>query len=98
MMKSFGSVNHAGTHPAVMRAIIDANTGQAVAYGADPWTKRATAELRRLSGAHGASLVRYDEAAWLLDRLVASDEFVEFLTGPAYELIAAVPRREEIAA
>jgi threonine aldolase len=53
MMKSFGSDNHAGTHPAVMRAIIDANTGQAVAYGADPWTKRATAELRRLSGAQG---------------------------------------------
>jgi len=53
MMKSFGSDNHAGTHPAVMRAISDANTGQAVAYGADPWTKRATAELRRLSGAQG---------------------------------------------
>ena len=53
MTKSFGSDNHAGTHPAVMRAIIDANTGDAVAYGADGWTERATAELRRLSGADG---------------------------------------------
>jgi threonine aldolase len=53
MTKSFGSDNHAGTHPAVMRAIIDANTGDAVAYGADEWTERATAELRRLSGAEG---------------------------------------------
>jgi threonine aldolase len=53
MTKSFGSDNHAGTHPAVMRAIIEANTGDAVAYGADPWTQRATAELRRLSGAEG---------------------------------------------
>jgi len=53
MTKSFGSDNHAGTHPAVMRAIIDANTGDAVAYGADEWTERATAELRRLSGADG---------------------------------------------
>ena len=51
--KSFGSDNHSGTHPAVMSAIIDANTGDAVAYGADPWTERATAELRRLSGASG---------------------------------------------
>jgi threonine aldolase len=53
MTKSFGSDNHAGTHPAVMRAIIEANTGDAVAYGADPWTERATAELRRLSRAEG---------------------------------------------
>jgi threonine aldolase len=51
--KSFGSDNHAGTHPAVMRAILEANTGDAVAYGADPWTERATTELRRLSGAEG---------------------------------------------
>jgi threonine aldolase len=51
--KSFGSDNHAGTHPAVMRAILEANTGDAVAYGADPWTERATSELRRLAGAEG---------------------------------------------
>lgn len=53
MKKSFGSDNHAGTHPSVMRAINEANTGDAVAYGADAWTQRATAELRRLSGAAG---------------------------------------------
>jgi threonine aldolase len=53
MTKSFGSDNHAGTHPAVMRAITEANVGDAVAYGADPWTERATTELRRLSGADG---------------------------------------------
>jgi threonine aldolase len=51
--KSFGSDNHSGTHPAVMRAILEANTGDAVAYGADPWTERATTELRRLSRAEG---------------------------------------------
>jgi threonine aldolase len=36
-----------------MRAIAEANTGDAVAYGADPWTERATSELRRLAGAGG---------------------------------------------
>jgi len=51
--KSFGSDNHAGTHPAVMRAIVEANTGDAVAYGADPWTEKAVSEIRRLSGARG---------------------------------------------
>lgn len=46
--KSFGSDNHAGTHPAVMQAIIEANQGDAIAYGADPWTERATERLRDL--------------------------------------------------
>jgi threonine aldolase len=51
--KSFGSDNHAGTHPAVMRAVVEANIGDAIAYGADPWTAHAVSEIRRLSGAQG---------------------------------------------
>jgi threonine aldolase len=51
--KSFGSDNHSGAHPAVMRAIVEANGGDAVAYGADPWTARAVGELRRLAGGDG---------------------------------------------
>jgi threonine aldolase len=51
--KSFGSDNHAGTHPEVMRAIVEANSGDAVAYGADPWTERAVGELKRLTDAGG---------------------------------------------
>src|SRR6204780_5111014 len=43
--KSFGSDNHAGAHPAVLRAMVDANSGDAVAYGADEWTDRVTAQL-----------------------------------------------------
>ena len=50
-------------------------------------------ELRKVSSLPGASGFRYDEAAWLLERLVASDEFMDFLTEPAYELIA----RERVA-
>jgi threonine aldolase len=53
MRKSFGSDNHSGVHPAVLRAIVEANTGDAVAYGADPWTARAVDELRRLAGGDG---------------------------------------------
>jgi threonine aldolase len=44
--KSFGSDNHAGAHPAVLRAIMDANPGDAVAYGADERTEQVTAALR----------------------------------------------------
>jgi threonine aldolase len=55
--KSFGSDNHAGVHPAILQAIVDANTGDAVAYGADEWTKRTTAGLREIFGADDAFLV-----------------------------------------
>ncbi|GHH65628.1 threonine aldolase [Streptosporangium violaceochromogenes] len=37
--KSFASDNHAGVHPAVLAAIVEANTGDAPAYGADSWTR-----------------------------------------------------------
>jgi len=36
-----------------MRAIVEANAGDAVAYGADPWTAQAVGELRRLAGGDG---------------------------------------------
>jgi threonine aldolase len=55
--KSFGSDNHAGVHPAVLRAIVDANEGDTVAYGADPWTDQAVATLRERFGAQDAFLV-----------------------------------------
>jgi malate synthase len=55
-------------------------------------------ELARVSGMAGASDSKYDEAAWLLDRLVSSDEFADFLTEPAYELVSALPRAVAIAA
>jgi hypothetical protein len=40
-----------------------------------------------VSGQPGAASLRYDEAAWLLDRLVSNDEFMDFLTEPAYGMI-----------
>ena len=55
--KSFGSDNHSGAHPAVLRAIMDANSGDAVAYGADAWTERVTATLREAFHAEGAFLM-----------------------------------------
>jgi threonine aldolase len=55
--KSFGSDNHAGTHPAILRAIGEANAGDATAYGDDPWTARATAQLRDAFGASDVCFV-----------------------------------------
>ncbi len=61
--KSFGSDNHAAAHEAVLRAVVEANTGDAVAYGDDDWTKRATAELRRAFGADGDVFLVFNGSA-----------------------------------
>ena len=55
--KSFGSDNHTGAHPAVLRAMVEANSGDAVAYGADEWTGRATAALSEAFGAEGGTFL-----------------------------------------
>jgi malate synthase len=55
-------------------------------------------ELKKVSGMPGASRSRYDEAAWLLERLVSSDDFIDFLTEPAYELVSALAEPAKVAA
>jgi threonine aldolase len=55
--KSFGSDNHAGAHPAVLRMLSDANVGDVMPYGADTWTGQAAAELQARFGASGAFFV-----------------------------------------
>jgi threonine aldolase len=64
--KSFGSDNHAGAHPAVLQAMAEANSGDAVAYGDDPWTARITAELTGIFGASGVFFVFNGTAANVL--------------------------------
>jgi len=46
----FASDNASGVHPVVMDALLDANVGHALAYGADDWTTRALARFRALLG------------------------------------------------
>jgi threonine aldolase len=55
--KSFGSDNHAGAHPAVLRAIAEANSGDAVPYGADEWTARVTDALCETFRAEGGAFL-----------------------------------------
>ena len=64
--KSFGSDNHAGAHPEVVRAIADANAGDCHGYGDDEWTQRVTRELTTTFGARDALLVFNGTAANVL--------------------------------
>ena len=52
-------------------------------------------ELEKAAGTPGASRPCCDEAAWLLDRLVSEDEFCDFLTEPAYDMVSAVAECQE---
>ncbi|MCL1986338.1 MAG: beta-eliminating lyase-related protein [Betaproteobacteria bacterium] len=49
-MKFFASDNYAGAHPKVLDAVQKANTGDARAYGTDPWCQEAGALLREAFG------------------------------------------------
>ncbi len=55
--KSFGSDNHAGAHPDVLRALSVATEGDATSYGDDPVTRQTAARLRELAGAAEAYFV-----------------------------------------
>jgi threonine aldolase len=48
--RAFASDNAAGAHPAVIDALVAANSGHALAYGSDRWTAEAEARFRDLFG------------------------------------------------
>jgi threonine aldolase len=64
--KSFGSDNHSGVHPAVLRALGEANSGDVTAYGQDGWTARAAGRLCEAFGARDAFFVFNGTAANVL--------------------------------
>src|SRR5579872_1257217 len=49
--RSFASDNNAPVAPEILEAIVRANTGDAVGYGADSWTESAVLKFRRHFGA-----------------------------------------------
>jgi threonine aldolase len=49
--RSFASDNNAPIAPEILQAVLDANEGDAVGYGDDPWTARAVAKFREHFGA-----------------------------------------------
>ncbi len=49
-MKSFGSDNHSGVHPAIMAAIMAANQQHVIAYGDDSFTQQLTKIIKEVFG------------------------------------------------
>jgi len=48
--RSFGSDNNAPVAPEILQAVVEANAGDAVGYGDDPWTARAVARFKEHFG------------------------------------------------
>jgi threonine aldolase len=59
-MRSFGSDNHAGVHPDVLAAIVEANAGDHVAYGDDPLTAAAEELFRVHFGAQARAYLVFN--------------------------------------
>lgn len=49
-MKGLGSDNHAGTHPELLKALINSNTEHAPSYGTDPQSEAAIAAFKKKFG------------------------------------------------
>ena len=45
---NFASDNHYGVHPRILESLMEANTGSAMAYGGDDWTKKAEEQLSQV--------------------------------------------------
>ncbi len=50
MKHSFGSDNHSGIHPAILKAVENANTAHQVAYGDDEYTAQVQTKFKQLFG------------------------------------------------
>ena len=48
--RGFASDNNSGVHPAMMKAIMDANHGHTIAYGDDPYTTQAISKFKDFFG------------------------------------------------
>lgn len=80
--KSFGSDNHSGIHPDIIKAIEEANHGDCVAYGDDPFTSEAIAAFKRELGEHIAVFPVFNGTG-------ANVLSLKALTRPYHALIAA---------
>jgi threonine aldolase len=50
-MKGFGSDNHAGVHPELLKAMIECNVDHASSYGTDEYSEKALQQFQKMFGA-----------------------------------------------
>ena len=60
---NFASDNHAGAHPKILQAIIEANSGHVHAYGEDVYTARTLARFKEIFGQDAESFFVFNGTA-----------------------------------
>ncbi len=72
----FGSDNHSGVHPGILDALRRVNDGYVIAYGQDPYTTKATKQLKEIFGKESAVFFVYNgTAANILGLRCVTDSF-----------------------
>lgn len=81
---AFASDNAAGAHPAVIDAVLAANTGHALAYGDDPLTRECSARFRELFGADVTTRLTFNGTG---ANVVALATLLGSLPGPHHAVV-----------
>lgn len=81
---SFASDNAAGAHPAVIEAVLAANDGSALAYGADTHTAECTARFRDLFGSDVTTQLTFNGTG---ANIVALATLLGALEGPHHAVV-----------
>ena len=63
MKRGFGSDNHSGVHPELLKSMLEANTGHAASYGTDEWTERANLAFKKHFGPKAESFFVFNGTA-----------------------------------
>ena len=82
--RAFASDNAAGAHPAVIEAVLAANDGSALAYGADAHTRECSARFRDLFGAEVTTRLTFNGTG---ANIVALATLLGSLPGPNHAVI-----------
>lgn len=81
-MRSFGSDNHSGVHPAIMEALVSANRDHCPSYGNDHWTRQAESDIR-------AAFSPRAEVAFVFNGTGANCVALQAITRPHHAILVA---------
>ncbi|MDR1156501.1 MAG: aminotransferase class I/II-fold pyridoxal phosphate-dependent enzyme [Bacteroidales bacterium] len=87
-MRSFGSDNHSGVHPDIMKAIEQANTGHAIAYGGDSLSKRFSERIKEIFGETAESVIVFNGTGANIVALQAATQSFHAVLAPQTAHIA----------
>jgi threonine aldolase len=62
-VKGFGSDNHSGAHPRILKAVELANVAHAPSYGTDAWTEKTNVMFRKLFGENAEAFFVFNGTA-----------------------------------